>query len=103
MPSGGGGTTTTTSNATTVNVTTNVSGPPITVSVGADLFKPLQDTFGPVAESVQASLVQIRQASDELINRQATVERKAAADQNLIKLALVGLAVLAALQIRRRT
>ena len=59
MGKGGGGsstTNTTTQNDTQVSVTSNVSGGPISIAVGADFLKPVAEAFLPISRGVEGGI-----------------------------------------------
>jgi len=100
---GGGGTTTvdeSTRQDTTVTVTNNITGPPISVNVGSEVLSPIARTFQPAVESVQASFASLQSGFVNAENRRSQQEDLTAAAllknqemQQLIVYALIGMAV----------
>jgi|CXWL01.1.fsa_nt_gi hypothetical protein len=93
---GGGASTSTQTSNTTVNVSTNVTGPPINIAVGSDFLKPVAESFLPIADSVKQGIASISsqaQSIAEFTNKsnQALTVRQNELDK-LIKIA-VGLAL----------
>lgn len=52
----GGTSSATTNNKTTVNVSTNVTGPPINIAVGSEFLKPVAESFMPIAAGVERGI-----------------------------------------------
>lgn len=100
-PSGPSTTDASTKQDTTVTVTNNITGPPISVNVGSDVLSPIARTFAPVAESVQASFASLQSGFQSAEVRRSQQEDLTAAAllknqemQQLIVYALIGLAAI---------
>ena len=70
---GGGGGASTSTNNTTVNVSTNVVGPPINIAVGSEFLKPISDAFAPISSGVAKGLQTLSDQSQNLSNQAQSV------------------------------
>jgi len=68
---GGGGSTTTSTQK--VNVTTNVTGPPINIAVGSDFLAPVAKAFEPVSQGISKGLDVISGQTQNLANQTQSV------------------------------
>lgn len=82
----GGSASSTSSNKTTVNVSTNVTGPPINIAVGSEFLKPVGEAFLPIASGVERgiqtlsnqaqNIAEFAQKSNEMVTmRQGELEQ----------------------------
>ena len=100
-PSGPSTTDASTKQDTTVTVTNNITGPPISVNIGSEVLSPIAKTFAPVAEGIQSSFAslqsgfanaEVRRAQQEDLTAAALLENQEM--QKLIVYALIGMAAI---------
>lgn len=95
----------TTRNDTEVTVSNNIYSPPINISVGADAFNPIAQTFRPLTDGIENSLqsltvgfqdAEVRRSKQD--NKTAELVQLNAKTQQIMIVVLIGLAAVLVLR-----